>query len=257
LLRRPSQSKDYDPDQYLRDADNRFSFDPEVGIYTPKTYYEHRESTKKKKQFSRYEKWSLIVGACAFLIVALYTHYARLQWREMKRTADESIEQTKQSAKTLRISQRAWLVPVGVEMENFENNKDFRMWQELPNNGPTPAKNVTAVVTICKWTDDGKGHPQGRRCEQLPTGKKGTLVKSGGGFKVPFHWFQVSNSMVIDQKTIDDIVRGTISVRVYGTVSYDDIFDHHHWVKFCSEYAWDERRFMSCTDRTEMDSDPE
>jgi hypothetical protein len=169
------------------------------------------------------------------------------------------MKSTDAQAKTLRISQRAWLVPARVKMEDFEKDKDFRVWQLIPNNGPSPAKNVTAVGTICKWELGDKGKHKNQLCETLPSGK-GILINSGGGYDIPFHWAEVNGPgkrMVIEQSEVDDIEKGIISIRINGTISYDDIFDHHHWVNFCSEYAWDERQFVKCEKGNEMDPDPE
>jgi hypothetical protein len=226
------------------------------GIYAPET-----ETQRAKPLVKVQTDWTVLLTqsfltAFTLLLLAKTAFIATKQWKEMVTATGVAQQSADTQAKTLKISQRAWLVPSGAEMEKPEANKDFRIWQLIPNNGPTPAKNATFLGTFCKWFDEGKG-AKNRRCEKLPSSKKGVLIRSGGGYKIPFHWFEVSDSMVIDEKSVRDMQLGYVYMKIYGTVWYDDIFDHHHWVNFCSEYAWDERQFMTCSSGIEMDDDPE
>ena len=91
MLRRPAQRNEYDPEQYLRDADNRFSFDPESGIYRPKTDYKEAERKKLKiLSLSLFEWGTLILSAATLFFLIKYTNYARLQWKETQKTAIEA-----------------------------------------------------------------------------------------------------------------------------------------------------------------------
>lgn len=92
MFRRPSQYKDRDPDQYLRDADKRFLFNPDSGIYEPKTSYKKKERKKFKFfSLSAFQWGTLILSAVTLFFLIKYTNYARLQWKEAKRTTDQSV----------------------------------------------------------------------------------------------------------------------------------------------------------------------
>jgi hypothetical protein len=114
LLRRPSQSKEYDPDQYLRDADNRFVFDAESGIYKPKS----SDEGKKRKKFkilslSLFEWGSLLLGAATLIFLIKYTNYARLQWCAAQNTLGQIQQQTTLMRKQL-VGTQAAIIPLAL-----------------------------------------------------------------------------------------------------------------------------------------------
>jgi hypothetical protein len=89
LFHRRPENEDYHPKEYLKDSESRFLFDPESGIYKSKSCYENEK--RKKFALSLFNWGTLLLSAATLFFLIKYTNYARLQWGEMKRTADQSV----------------------------------------------------------------------------------------------------------------------------------------------------------------------
>jgi hypothetical protein len=221
------------------DSLGRFSVTETDSPPTPPRNY---PTKKPKRWWRRWKPYALLLNLGTFVAVAWYACITNRQWKEQ--------------AHALKVSQRAWLVPASAEIVELENNKDFRLIQTVFVNGQTPARNVVIDGKIMAWRE-GETIPQEKSFEEKPEKPKGILVRSGGSYKAVFHWDEVGPSMVIDRKTVEEIRSETLQVRLYGNVWYDDIFDHHHWVKFCSQYDWEEKAFLACVGGNGMDEDQE
>jgi len=172
LLRRPAQHKDYDPEQYLRDADNRYSFDPESGIYKPKPYDKEKKRAKFKiLSLSPFQWGTLILAALTLLFLVKYTNYARLQWKEAKRTSDQSVISAnaaqsaagtadttlKSSQKSFEIDQRPYLVSQVPEFAELPApNKEIYANETIKNIGRTPAIRRYTAMSLTRFDAGSK-----------------------------------------------------------------------------------------------------
>jgi hypothetical protein len=126
MFRRPPCEDKYNPDRYLRNIDDSYVFDATTGLYKPKTYNEQTQSDNKKpgshprfRIFTDPKRdWvAITVGVLTLIVVGLYTHYARKQWQEAHRTAEQAVISAcaaKSAAETadatLKNSQAQWRI---------------------------------------------------------------------------------------------------------------------------------------------------
>ena len=123
MLRRPSQYRKYDAEDYLRDADNRFLFNPESGIYEPKTSYKKKKAKKfKLLSLSLFQWGTLILSALTLFFLIKYTNYSRLQWKAAKGMAESA-------ADSITKAQAA----IDQSKTQFQANERPYIWTWIPN----------------------------------------------------------------------------------------------------------------------------
>jgi hypothetical protein len=93
MYRDPSEDYKNNAAQYLKDIEPDFLFDHAHRIYKPKAYYDAQEPSRLKKFWKNCRQYwlAIIINVLTLAAVAYYAYYARLQWSEMKRTADQSV----------------------------------------------------------------------------------------------------------------------------------------------------------------------
>jgi hypothetical protein len=162
--RAPSEKKS-NAEQYLDGASEHFVFDITSGIYKPNTHQEKKKRSPLQavghgllvlvRDIKRHWLPIIISGLTLFFLIR-YTHYSRLQWREMKRAADEANAATALARSTLettkshfRADQRPyiWFIPeIPFEPVKRANSGvmagHLDVLFEITNYGKSPAINV-------------------------------------------------------------------------------------------------------------------
>jgi hypothetical protein len=158
--------------------------------------------------------------------------------------------QLRSAVKSTRTAQRAWMIPAGAEFIDFEIGKLAKVRCDVKNNGATPAVDAVIEGSLDHWLT-GQVAPNRNDFRNKPTQWKGALVRSGGGVAL------TSNLLKVDNTVIQQVHSGQMNIRMYGKTFYDDVFGHHHWVTFCSEYDEESGAFVTCDEGNQMDTDAE
>src|SRR5262249_4808033 len=106
MFHNPAQRYKDERDRYLEFVGDSFVFDAASGIHTPKAYYKAQKRSGLKKVWKNFRKyWALIIlNSITLIFLIRYTNYARLQWTEAKRMADEAHTATGLAQQSLQTS---------------------------------------------------------------------------------------------------------------------------------------------------------
>lgn len=244
MLRRPTQSKSQDADKYLRDTDSRFVFAFDSGIYEPKSYY--KEKKRKKLKFltlSPFQWGTIILSAATLIFLIIYTHYVRLQWCEMKRTADYASEQTDMLHRQLSESLGAIVL-----IETY--------FQGGHGGAPTPGRNFADfhLINGGQVAASKASVEYEIRLENVPRNEKGKVLASHH-FEIPIvlkeppagqrmpedenqiashrDWFEITEREVTRLKKTPT----TNAIIIEGTFEYFNGFDEKKRATFCRAFS--------------------
>jgi hypothetical protein len=274
MFRDPTQEDKQNPKRYLRDVDDTYVFDITTGLYKPKSYNEEFYTSDKKpgshKRFPLFvnpkRDWlTIIVSLLTLIVVGLYTHYARLQWQEAKRTAGQSIisaAAAKSAAETahntlineqkiFEINQRPYMVAqsplfIGrgpIPDAGIQANITFQ------NIGKTPA--IRYIINIDLLPYEPLPRPQGTaklrkfmtdafsKLEmQNALGRKEVEDAGAGEDVAPDATnFVTSDQVVIPAQNFPKLQAGQLSLFYIGVVSYTDAYKHPYQTEFCWYYV--------------------
>jgi hypothetical protein len=150
LLHRPTQNEKYDADQYLRNVADNFVLDIASGIYKPKAYYKKTKSRDLKKTTSiPFKLLTVVLSALTLLYLVKYTNYARLQWIEAKRTADQATVSVAKAQAAIDLSkeqfvkdQRPYIWNTQIELPHLKIGDKVTWNYHYANFGKSPAIGV-------------------------------------------------------------------------------------------------------------------
>jgi hypothetical protein len=161
------------PDQELRNIDDTYVFDSVSGLYKPKTEEGQTQRSANERApldvSVRRDRVAIVIAIATFAVVALYTFYARQQWKESvsqtdmldigqkhtRRDAARSIDQLKASNDIAVANNRPWIatVPAGegalqvvATRDDVGKYVDFGYLWQLKNAGHRPAR-IEQVLT--------------------------------------------------------------------------------------------------------------
>jgi hypothetical protein len=151
------------------------------------------------------------------------------------------------SIKSFQLEQRAW---VGVEGINgdIQLNKPYSILVAFRNSGKTPAKQVSLHM-------------------QFNPVRKGEALKftysepiSSQGFVPPNGTFTSSEisptrGVPLGESEMELIKSGKLRAYLYGTVTYEDIFNRSHWMRFCYFIGIDAKSYTACDGHNDADED--
>jgi hypothetical protein len=219
----------------------QFVRDGQSGLYTPKTYSEGTNRIKPKPGDNRRLRlftdpkrdWlSMLIGFLTLVVVGLYTYFASLQWKEMRKatdatekaaTAAASASQT--AAETLksnqfqfRLEQRPYITITLVEQTTPLQEGASTVTMAFNNSGRTPAMQVKILP-------------------DLTVGKRKLPVN----FKLKSESTLASDRLLSSPYTItlnsDDFkMAQTDGLYFTGVITYTDIFKEWHKTTFCAFY---------------------
>jgi hypothetical protein len=190
----------------------------------------------------RHERWKDFIETAGVGVVALYTLFAAFQWIELNTqninqsaatmsasaAADRAL---RQNIVALHADQRAWIVPV-YDIDNVKVLSGVRLIAPVTvvNTGKTPAHDVEGVVYVQPLNNNAAPpfnyHPLG------DVSGLGLPFRVGLMFPNMPKPFEIPGGK-IGPKFLQEL--GTTKwVALYGQITYSDIFDHPHWIHFCS-----------------------
>lgn len=241
MLRNPANKEEYNSDQYLKNVNERFSFDASTGIYKPKFYYKKPKRDGVKNSF---KIAMLILNALTLYFLIRYTHYARLQWVEMKRTADQSVIaangakdsaiEAKHANETTKIAlvdvQRAFVF-LGPVVATVIGNNQVDFYFPMENSGTTPTRDMHMHISY-KWMQD-----------PLPSNFDFPDLWTGDMPKVNRHAMIGPKGSVgehvgpLPAALVQSAIHHQIHLYFWGWTKYRDVFPDTplHVTKFCDE----------------------
>ena len=157
------------------------------------------------------------------------------------KAADTAADSVKQARETARLDQRAWIAISGIE--GFpELNKPIIIRANYTNTGKTLARKVKGVqkaMLVPIGDPINFSNELDKQLEQRTTLVSNTIVPPGG-----VSWIDLRNNVpdgtsdTWTQEVIDALKANTHMFFVFGRFDYEDIFECHHWVTFCSFLAY-------------------
>jgi hypothetical protein len=245
LFHQRPKDDDCDPEKYLKDSDNRFLFDLESGIYKPKAYYKKEKRNKfKLLSLSLFQWGTLFLSAATLVFLIKYTNYARLQWCEMKRTADQSViaataasnsaieaKNANQTTKAALIDVQRAFVFLGTVTATAVGNNQADFYFPMENSGTTPTKDMRMHVNYQSMKDplpDNFEFPD-LWIAGMPKVNRHTMIGPKGN--TGQHLGPISNVLV------QAAIHRQIHLYFWGWARYRDVFPDTplHVTKFCAE----------------------
>jgi hypothetical protein len=263
MLRHPPDNEEENRKRYARKIEDTYTFDSESGLYQPKAYAErkHREqeqpgSNERSRFFTDPKRdWvTIFVGIATLIVVGLYTHYARLQWYEMKRTAEQASAATTLAQQTLAENKRQFAAShrpyIWIVEERGDGLGPFQMVPSGPlkgrlafnftfkNYGSAPAVNLRSQAWIVFGDNGWKKAPW----TIIDKTTKGTIMApTGEAGNTAFSESPVAPSLY-EQITKPGIIE---KVEVVGRIIYFDESGTEYTTDFCVGRG-PELRFYNC-----------
>lgn len=168
------------------------------------------------------------IGVIAGIGYAVVTY---LQWRNLTHNFE--------------VDQRAWIGVAKFQGADFtesvgharsravyvKEGEDIRIGAEMSNPGKSIAKYVTGCV---RWDTAPSKDKFVPKCD--PTEQSSAIVQPGVG--VTF-WSQGKSGFRATPDLIQALRNGDVRLYVHGSLTYQDIFDHLHFTKFCMSVSRD------------------
>ncbi|MGD0923327.1 MAG: hypothetical protein ABSA70_16425 [Terriglobia bacterium] len=176
--------------------------------------------------------WTAAATVTIAVTTIIYTVYSGRQWDVAR--------------EGLSLNQRAWVSPVRDQFR-LTAGSEIIIPSHMVNTGKTPAKHIEGWFTATVLKRDevpdfiytpGTGHP---------------AVKAEARFvwpeeKIPFqmiafkHGTQTGEHIILTKEMLGEWDRGESYLVMHGKITYDDVFDVHHWITFCDIFLADHLR---------------
>ncbi len=215
---------------------------------TQATDEESKHSEIKSKIIKAFKKPSITDWFIAIATIAICaTSY--LQWQsihgqlnEMKsqtiamrgtantsRVATELAKQSIDAAqKQVQLDQRAWMGVVSVDGQ-VEAGKKIKAIVHFKNIGKTPARRVQFVITEEELPERGKpDFILNSKSLKRERHKSTMLIAPQQEFTAT-----ITGEDVLTDSMLKSLKIGGKKAYVHGLLTYDDIFDRHHWLTYC------------------------
>jgi hypothetical protein len=141
----------------------------------------------------------------------------------------------------MRVDQRAWISLSKISNSGkFASGESFAVGAAYKNIGKTPAKNVYASVTIEPRVQGEEPRFERDTSNAVSIGTMvpnsdyyGSVIlttchlEGGNGERGP------DFTCPLTDEEFRDVQNGSQTVYIHGRVSYEDVFDHPHWFRFC------------------------
>ena len=153
-----------------------------------------------------------------------------------------SANAAKASTDAMRLEQRAWISINKILCKKGDNFSPFRVEIKLGNTGRTPAKRVAAKTEII--LEAAGKIPIFTFID--PEGSGQTLIFPNGEQQT-----YVSADL---HANASNIANGKKIIWVYGKVTYQDISNVAHWIKFCFYFEPEDNGFYAHLEHNDIDS---
>jgi len=199
------------------------------------------QSDRSKNDAPLWEKSAAIIiaaGTAGLLIVNIFL------WCATKKSADAAKESSDIAKQTMHIDQRAW-IGIIVGRSAMVDGQPLVMPIQITNTGKTPAFNMHGKIVINLLSENEEpdfsyvhGHPS----YEVAPGGQTLLPNLPQNLQFPaLPKYDTAPDKPLNHVIVNDSVRraansGQSYIVVHGEIFYDDVFEIHHWIKFC-DYA--------------------
>lgn len=179
------------------------------------------------------------------IIMILIAYYTYQQNRISEKT-------TEIADQTLKISNRAY-----VHIVEFSNNKvddinDLEISYRIENTGNTPAYNVLIYSDFSIREKE----PEKIHTVDLSEPRDGNIIAGRGAAKTLLVNFRQKFGRSINEEELAKIKNGSF-LYFLGVITYIDIFDKKHCIKFCAYYDIERKIISRCLTGNEQCTDDE
>lgn len=175
----------------------------------------------------------------------------------MAKTLEQSRGSLDATISNFQMEQRAWVgsdkllwneYQDGVNTVHAKEGEKFFAGIHFTNSGRTPAFNAKGFFKIqaLKPGEIITGIPSGE--EKLYLQQTTSVVQPQGGFRL-----DTTLPIPMTKSQIEALEKRDLIVNAFGKVTYDDVFGHHHFIKFCNFLTPDRTGFAACPYYNETD----
>jgi hypothetical protein len=170
---------------------------------------------------------------------------------QLSATADNARASIRAAQNSLHIDQRAWVGVSDITKPDFAVDKPFVTKVLVKNTGKTPAKDVTVTFAI---RPGDPNNPDPSKLPAQPAGSHGVLLPNIET-EMPLDATHSAAGGKLSQSVFDQINSGQITMLVYGTIEYEDVFGYRHWVKSCAYFNLRSKTFAQCKTYNDIDKE--
>ena len=158
---------------------------------------------------------------------------------DFQRMATASENSIKATEDAMRLDQRAWVSVKGIGgVPQLNQPWDVNVF--FINTGKTPAKNTRLSCKV-----EPRKAEKDVSFKEVPYASTGSLMPPGDiGTFCGLH--PIPEGEKITQDALDTLSRHEITIFVFGSVSYEDVFDKPHWMTFCRVMQADGKNWNTC-----------
>jgi hypothetical protein len=207
------------------------------------------EERAKQEKKDRRDKWKFRFEVAGLVVLSIYAGFTAVTYFQIKESATAATEQ-------FRADQRAWLA-LSVSSEKPKVGENMPVMVEMVNNGKTPAIDVR-LCGLADYASDLNGFPPFRDYgpkDCTPT----MLLPPVGTAVLPLIIYSDDPSRGFGKSEVEALTSGRIFVRLYGKVSYSDIFGCRHWMDYCHRrvvISGGQVGWISCKNGNAIDLEP-
>jgi|GEM_PF-3941218 len=213
----------------------------------PPTETHYTITCKPEKDW--WDKTKIILEIFGVVFLAIYTAYTIKMYCANKKAADAAQSAAKTAKETLdstREDRRAWVGPVEVILPDFGRtaNDHFGVW--IKNSGRTPARKVVTKISTQFIPSDA---------DLTPVYKNVGLTESVSVIQPEMRIAikSLAYPAVINRPEMKELRSGKKTLYMYGLITYEDVFHHPHWTKFCVYLSPDLAGFGACNKYNDTD----
>jgi hypothetical protein len=167
---------------------------------------------------------------------------------DMQTMADSSKKSIQATQNSIRLDQRAWVVLRGIEgIPQLDQPWSLKVY--FINTGKTPARNVRLSCNAEPANSEANAS-----FHETPYERRTLYPPNDPG---PYCELFPINTPTVTQPVLNVFANKTVTILVYGSLIYDDVFKAHHWMTFCRVMQPDGKAWNSCQTHTDDTGDGE
>ena len=227
------------PDNYDPD---RFSMDPDSGLYTPRTFIRPEKKPEKKPIFkigrlSLYKLLTLGLALATLIFLIIYTMAARQTVAEMQRQT--------------RLDERPWIrliTPLALP-DDISVGQLAEFHAHVMSLGKTPSKQIHGRMTAEIVREDEPVKLDFEHFVEMQSGIMFPTQDQPVALTVYNAVDDKARDVVaeprpVTKEEVDLLKSGKAEVFIYGDFTFTDVFGTNHWFKFCAAQSKKQERTL-------------
>jgi hypothetical protein len=215
--------------------------------------HNNTNGTNQKPDWQR-RHYRVQVAAVIVGIVVAYIYGCQLnEMMKSTRAATDAAKAAKDSVafarENARLDQRAWVGVIRVEGGAPQVDQIWKTNVSIKNDGRTPAKQLK-VVMLRKTVEAGKSPDFTEEDRVSKEIHELLLLPPTEGFVISGDSKDLKK---VGKESLESINSGKYIVFLFGTVTYNDVFNCSHWTKFCYKLDAASGEFSLCENHNDAD----